>query len=118
MNFPITLDAIRDYENDIASQIEEEIYQLIKPHLETSVSKIAAELTKQIQRNVRGRSGNNVYKIYIGSSNNELANFTLEDVEKTIRRRFTDEMIRTSFPGAEFVVEGGHYYTLKWTLRA
>jgi predicted small metal-binding protein len=118
MNFPITLDAIRDYENELASQIEEHIYQTIKPHMETSVTKIAEMLVDQIKINVRGRQGDKEYSVFLGHYASALAKFTVEDTRTTIRRRFTDEMIRTSFPGAEVVFDDySHCCVLKWTVR-
>ena len=118
MDFPITLDAIRDYENEIASQIEEDIYQRIKPHMETSVSKIAEMLVNQIKMNVRGRQNTKAYTIFLGRYDSALSKFTVEDTQTTIRRRITDEMIRTSFPGAEVVFDDHtHCCLLTWIVR-
>ncbi len=119
MNFPITLDKIRAYEKEIASGIEERIYNRIKPYMKTEPTRIYNELQEKIERNVRGKSMSNTYTVTIGNYETVLREFTIQDIESVVKKRFTDGLLEYFFPGAEvrFLNNPGYTIALVWTIR-
>jgi hypothetical protein len=115
MDFPITIDKIRAYEDDIASQIEESIYHRIKPYMKINLSQIISELKDQVQKNIRSRHHYSVYTVTIGNYETLLRDFTMEDIEYTIKKRFADCLLRSYFPDAELkFVDRNYTIILEW----
>jgi hypothetical protein len=112
MNFPITLNKIRAYEAELASQVEETIYLRIKPYTKIHVGQIVTDLKDQIQKNVRARIKSPVYGVIIGNYETLLRDFTLEDIEATLKKRFTDSLLRDYFPDAQVEFSDRNYTIL------
>ena len=115
MQFPITNDKIRAYENEVAHDVNEIIYTRIKPYMKTEPIRILNDLQDKIERNVRGKVLSTTYYVIIGSYETVVRDFTIEHIERVIKKYFTNALIQHYFPGAE-VKFLNHNIMLVWKL--
>lgn len=115
MQFPITNDKIRAYENEVAHEINEIIYTRIKPYIKIEPIRILNDLQDKIKRNVRERVLSTTYYVSIGSYESVVRDFTIENIERVIKKYFTNPLIQDYFPGAEVKLLN-HNIMLVWKL--